>query len=90
MLCIFNYFFKPLFIQLLTKEKGVHLTVLGLITLDPTSFLPIHLWVFFFYLPLGSVGELILDTLTSEYVVSSGEEVVSVHSIKYDKANVNQ
>lgn len=39
---------------------------------------------FFFcsYLPTDSVGNLVLDTLTSEYVVSSGVEVVSAQQGK--------
>lgn len=45
----------------------------GPITSDLTSFL-----IFFLHLPSGSLGAFILETLTSEYVVSSGVEVVSV------------
>lgn len=44
--------------------------------------LPSLFLIIFFYLPTDSVGDLILDILTSEYVVSFGVEAVSAQQWK--------
>lgn len=49
----------------------------SLINLYFTSSFVHYFFFFFFYLPTDSAGDLVLDILTSEYVVSSGVEVVA-------------
>lgn len=65
----------------LLKNGRVNMNVSVPITPDLTSFFNIF-DLCFLHLPSGSPGAFILETLTSEYVVSSGVEVVSVQQSK--------